>query len=97
MSGVRAARALLALDASLAECVELLTARVRPSSLEWRPAVLALVRERVMGTWTLTLAAEAAGATEQQVVAALLYLEPLRIGSNCVCRGEAEMLFAERG
>lgn len=42
-------------------------------------------------------AAQSAGVSEEQVIAALLYIEPLRLGSTCICRGEARILFANGG
>ena len=91
MSAKSAAAALLRHDVELAA----FAAQFRPGWQQGkREAVEAYVQENVMNTWTLTLAAEAAGVTEEQVVAALLYLEPLRTGSTCVCRGRAADLFA---
>lgn len=90
MSAKSAAAALLKNDTELAA----FAATLRPG---WqagkREAVNAYLRENVMNTWTLTLAADAAGCTEEQAIAALLYMEPLRMGTTCVCRGEAALLF----
>jgi hypothetical protein len=91
MSAVRAARALLWHDADLAAFAASIPA---PHSPRHREIVTYYVRNYVMNTWTLTLAAEAAGETEEQVIAALLHLEPLRIGTTCICRGEAKLMFA---
>jgi hypothetical protein len=55
--------------------------------------VMNYVRENVMNTWTLTLAAEAAGCSEEQAIAALLHLAPFNTGSVSVCRGYARELF----
>lgn len=48
----------------------------------------------VMGTWTLTLAADAAGVTEEQVIGAIAY--QLRLGSTLVARGIAHRLFRDK-
>lgn len=88
MSGRRAAEALLELDTELAVRVAEL-----PQAYDYgkREQALQIVRECVLGTWTLTLAARAAGVTEEVVVSALLYR--LHIGSTVVCQGEARRLF----
>lgn len=92
MSAKQAALALLELDADLAA----FAAELKPGSYD--PAkgekVQAYVREHVMGTWTLTLAAYASGSTEEQVVGALLELEPLRLGTQGHGRAIARALFA---
>jgi hypothetical protein len=59
-----------------------------------REAVMDLLRE-TMGTWTLTLAAQAANTTEQNVIAALACNEPLRIGTAVVARGIAAELYEQ--
>ncbi|WP_168175644.1 hypothetical protein [Pseudomonas sp. PA15(2017)] len=51
-----------------------------------------LLRE-IMGTWTLTLAAQAANTSEQSVIAALANHEHLRIGTAVVARGIAAELY----
>ena len=90
MSAKSAAAALLKNDADLAA----FAAELKPGNwLGKREAVHAYLRANVMNTWTLALAADAAGRTEEQVVAALLYMEPLRTGSTCVCKGEAAQMF----
>jgi hypothetical protein len=93
VSAARAARALLELDTELAARIASEGSTLNNNYWGHREVVLKIVRECVLGTWTLTLAARAAGMSEQQVVAALLYLEPLRIGSTVVCQGEAQRLF----
>jgi hypothetical protein len=91
MSAKSAAQALLKNDTELAA----FAAQFRNGWEQGKTrAVEEYIRDNVMNTWTLTLAAEAAGVTEQQVIAALLFLDPLRTGSNCVCRGQAAGLFA---
>ncbi|MPQ69446.1 hypothetical protein [Pseudomonas sp. MWU12-2323] len=60
-----------------------------------RDAVMELLRE-IMGTWTLTLAAQAANTSEQSVIAALASHEPLRIGTAVVARGIAAELYEPR-
>jgi hypothetical protein len=90
MSGKRAAEALLELDTELAASVAELS---QGYSFNKRDQVLQIVRECVLGTWTLTLAARAAGVAEEVVVSALLH--KLRIGSTCICRGEAKLLFSD--
>ncbi len=86
MSAKKAAAALLRNDADLAAFVD-------ANGGDWRKTgdVLAYVKDRVMGTWTLTMVAEAVECSEQQVVAALLY--QIHTGSTCVCRGQAATLF----
>lgn len=91
MSAKRAANALLELDADLAA----FAASLEPGgdAPEKRGKVAAYVRECVMGTWTLTLAARTAGMSEEQVVGALLELEPLRCGAKGSGRALASQLF----
>ena len=60
-----------------------------------RETVTHLLRE-IMGTWTLTLAAQAANTSEQNVIAALACCEPLRIGTAVVARGIAAELYDPR-
>jgi hypothetical protein len=91
MSAKQAAKALLKNDAEL-------SAFASQFRNGWESgktlAVDSYIRENIMNTWTLTMVAEAAGATEQQVIAALMFIDPLRSGSNCVCRGRAANLFS---
>ena len=89
MSAKQAAEALLDLDAELAA----FAGSLEVDQPDKREVVKAFIRESVMNTWTLTLAARAAGATEQQVVASLLQLEPLRTGTANICRADAAELF----
>lgn len=91
MSAARAAAALLAHDTALAVFAASLPCGYAGQK---REIVIDHVRENVLNSWTLTLAAHAAGVTEEQVVAALFYAEPLRFGSTLVCRGEARRLFS---
>ena len=90
MSATNAAKALLELDTQIYEFANTLPMGYHSQK---REIVTEFVREYLAGTWTLTLAARSAGVSEEQVVAALLYLEPLRLGSTVVCRGEARLLF----
>ncbi|MGF6440094.1 hypothetical protein [Paraburkholderia youngii] len=90
MSARQAAEALLELDAELSAFAAGLDGC---RFTEKREVVKSFIRESVMNTWTLTLAARVAGVTEQQVVAALLHLEPLRAGSTYICRTDAAELF----
>ena len=82
MSAKAAAEALLRHDADLAD----FGASVRMAGLEKGELVRAYVREHIYGTWTLALAADAAQCTEEQVIAALLHLDPLKYGTTAVCR-----------
>lgn len=91
MSATQAAQALLEHDVEVYQFAQSLPQGYDP---ERRQKVLAFLEGYLMGTWTLTLAAASAGVTEEQVIAALLYREPLRIGSTVVCRGEARLLFS---
>lgn len=93
MSATRAAQALLLHDADVA-CFAASMEHVTCYTKK-REAVLRFVRHDVMGTWGLAVAAHAAGVSEEQVIAALLHLEPLRFGTTCVCRGEARRMFGE--
>lgn len=90
MSGKRAAQALLDLDSDLANFADSLS---DVSFFEKRNVVTAYIKNHVMNTWTLTLAARSAGVSERQVITALLHLPPLRFGSTCVCQGIAAELF----
>lgn len=90
MSAKRAAEALLETDVELAA----FAASVEDRFPGKREAVKEFIRDNVMSTWTLTLAAKAAGVEEPQVIAALLHLESLRTGSTHICRADAEELFA---
>lgn len=89
MSAQRAAAALLEHDVQLAYL-----ARQRPDfySSVWGNLVNESLQEYVAGTWTLTLAAASAGATEEQVLAALF--QQLGTGSSAVCRSKAKALMA---
>lgn len=82
MSAKAAAEALLRHDAELAE----FGSSVRMAGFEKGGLVRAYVREHIYGTWTLALAADAAQCTEEQVIAALLHLYPLRYGTTAICR-----------
>ena len=92
MSAKRAAAALLELDTDIAAFAAGLEPGYEPDK---RLKVMAYVREHVMGTWTLTLAARSAGKTEQQVVGALMELRPLRFGSQGHGHAVAQVLFSE--
>ena len=82
MSARAAAEALLRHDADLAE----FGASVRMAGFDKGKLVREYVRENIYGTWTLALAADAAQCSEEQVIAALLHLDPLRYGTTAVCR-----------
>jgi len=91
MSAKRAATALLELDTNLASFASTLDAwRYDPMK---QTKVTDFVRESVMGTWTLTLASRSSGFSEEQVVGALLELEPLRCGTQGHGRALASQLF----
>lgn len=66
MSAKSAADAMMTFDVALAEQVKKLFANGKASSEE----KISLIRE-ISGTWTLSLAASAAGVTEMQVLVAL--------------------------
>jgi hypothetical protein len=91
MSAKAAAAALLRNDVDLASFARQWRAGWQQGKSE---AVEQYIRQHVMNTWTLTLAAQSAGVTEEQVIAALLYINPLRTGSTCVCRGRAASMFS---
>ena len=88
-SGKCAAQALLELDTNLAQ----FAASIDRDRWSRSAETVDFVQQNVMNTWTLTLAARCAGVSEQQVIAALLYSESLRIGSTSVCQGIAFKLF----
>jgi hypothetical protein len=90
MSATQAAQALLAHDVEVYQFAKSLGAGYDPQK---REKVRSFLEGYLLGTWTLTLAAAAAGVTEEQVVAALLHQEPLRFGTTVVCRDEARRLF----
>lgn len=92
MSAVNAAKALLECDTHIYEFAYRLS---DDRSGDKKNLVIEFMRGYLAGTWTLTLAARAANVTEQQVIAALLRLEPFRLGSARVCREEAALLFGE--
>ncbi|MBP6776235.1 MAG: hypothetical protein KA151_03170 [Piscinibacter sp.] len=89
MSARRAAVALMNHDADIAEKIAEYFADRRPyfAKSETGEAIVA----SAAGTWTLTLAADAAGVTERQVLAAIA--QQLHLGTSCVCRGIAERIF----
>lgn len=90
MSAHRAAVGLLEFDVYLCDFVGSLPAE---RSVERKCKVIEFVRESVCNTLTLSLAAYAAGVTEQEVIAALLFAEPLRIGPRRECADAAAELF----
>lgn len=91
MSAKQAAAALITHDPDIAEKAR--TIEAMGAYHEGRTeAVMNLLRE-TMGTWTLTLAAQAANTTEQQVIAAMAFHPSLRIGSSIVTRGIAIELY----
>lgn len=90
MSAKSAAVALLRCDPDLAAFAATLDGL---SYSQRHDLVITFIRTRIMHTWTLSLAAESAMCAEEQVVAALLYLEPLHMGSSVVCRGLARNLY----
>ena len=89
MSAKKAAQAYLRHDCDFAVFVAALP-EVRWGE-DYRTEVCDYVRENVLHTWTLSLAAQSASATEEQVIAAILY--ELQIGSTCVCRGISANMF----
>lgn len=92
MSAKRAAQALLELDTNIAAFAMQFEAGGFDSHK--RDKVAHFIRTEVMGTWTLTLAAQAAGQTEKAVIGALMELEPLRFGTKGHGRAMASKLFA---
>lgn len=90
MSAKTAADALMSHDVDFANSVRNLPADVNAQG----PAAAALVRETA-GTWTLTLAAAAAGVEENQVLAALVqnYIRP---STAPAARGFVEAALANR-
>lgn len=88
MSGKSAALALLNCDCELKEFAEY--AKSLNHSIK-RETVIEYVRNNVIGTWTLTLAAMSAKATEEQVISQLLY-EIGGVGSIYVCQCQSIVL-----
>jgi hypothetical protein len=88
MSAKKAAAALLECDVELYQFAESMKEEY---SSERREKIVNFMSGYLLGTWTLTLAARAAGADEEQVVAAILYA--LAVGSTAVCRGEAARMY----
>jgi hypothetical protein len=85
MSARRAAAALIEFDVSAAALL--------PPTGERLDEEGAIVLGRALrGTWTLSLAAAAAGVTEQQVVAAVLQ-HHTSCGTSLVCQGYAKTAF----
>tara|TARA_R110000868_G_scaffold249898_1_gene506358 strand:+ start:1607 stop:1891 length:285 start_codon:yes stop_codon:yes gene_type:complete len=84
---IRAAEALMQLDAELAHAI---TKFVDYS----REDILDFIASQVMNTWTLTLAAQSAGVTEEAVIASMLHCEPIHLGTKAVCRAEAFKMFS---
>lgn len=82
MSAKRAADALMACDADTAEAVRMLFSAPATSSIPVS-AKSALIRG-IAGTWTLTLAAQAGGVSEAQVLTALAR-HYLNAGSRAAC------------
>lgn len=95
MSATKAAQALLKYDTELASFAADLAPHIDRSFGDRDTAVLQYIRHYVMNTWTLSMLSEAVGSSEEQIVAALLHLEPLRTGTTCVCRGQAALLFKQ--
>ena len=91
MSATSAAQALMQLDTEIAVFADVIGNVA--DRVDQREQILEFIKDRVMNTWTLTLAAQSAEVSEQQVIAAMLYLPEFRIGSVCVCRGQAALLF----
>lgn len=89
MSARAAAEALLRYDADLAEFAR----GMQTPTFGKADLVRSFVERHVVGTWTLSLAADAARCSEEQVVAALLQIEPLRYGSTAICRLDAAEMF----
>lgn len=90
MSATRAAAARLTLDADLAVRVAELDAAHPPGAPGagiFRSAAAVEVARSAVGTWTLSLAAQAAGQSEAGVVAAVLY--KLGYGTATSCRDRA--------
>ncbi|SER38078.1 hypothetical protein [Giesbergeria anulus] len=89
MSAKKAAMALLNNDVELAAFAKSLEAPSWENSKE----VIEYLQENVMNTWTLTLVADATGFTEEQIIAALLHTDQLKVGSTCICKGIAKEMF----
>jgi hypothetical protein len=85
MSAKSAAAALIQFDVDAAALL--------PSSDEMLDDEGAIALGKALrGTWTLSLAAAAAGVSEQQVVAAILQ-HHTRCGTSLVCQGYAKSAF----
>jgi hypothetical protein len=89
MSAKQAAKALMKNDCSFNDLFDLLE---KANHFDKRECVVEFLESNVKNTWTLALASESANATEEQVIAAILY--ELRMGTTCVCRGMARNMFA---
>lgn len=85
MTGKRAAAALMQFDLDLA--AEVATLDAQDCALSWDEAES--FARHAFGLWTLSLAAAAAGVTEEMTIAALMY-NHLRVGTNLVCQGVAK-------
>lgn len=88
MSARLAASALVTYDADVAEAIR--NARVGGESPTWNAAEE--LAGYLRGCWTLSLAAAAAGTSEEKVVAAVL-LYFVGAGTSAVCRSIARRAF----
>jgi hypothetical protein len=90
MSARLAAAALVTYDADIADAVRKIHEEQGGKRATWSAAESFAAYLR--GCWTLSLAAHAAGTTEEKVVAALL-LYFVCAGTSTVCRGIARRAF----
>lgn len=89
MSAKKAAAALVEFDCEIAEAIRNSGNEFgRTSSIDAEK----FAREHLLGTWTLAMVAAAVGASEEQVVAAVLYYQ-MQVGSTCVCAGVARCAY----
>ncbi|MBR8114450.1 hypothetical protein KDX10_32935 [Burkholderia cenocepacia] len=87
MSGKRAAAALMQCDVDLAERIRSIEEKRSITAFVSHAEYEQLARE-LFGLWTVSMAAAAAGVTEEQTVAALLQWHT-HAGSSLVCQGIA--------
>lgn len=87
MSAKSAAAALIEFDVDAAALLP-----AAGEYLDWDGAIA--LGKALRGTWTLSLAAAAAGVSEQQVVAAVLQ-HHTRCGTSLVCQGHAKNAFKD--
>lgn len=94
MSAKQAAESLITNDPSIAEQVRAI--EEAGPYVDGRTEMIMTLLQEITSTWTLTLVANAAGVTEEQVIASLAGDGPLKIGTSLVARGIARTLYSER-